>query len=349
MSAPRRPGVLHRGDRVVYQGGTYTVLGLSGTLVRLAEELRRGPDLAVHMVDLQCDPTFEIVGTRGRPPLPPSGLMDGLPDAVVQRALWWERHVWEVIYGLPPEAPQGAPARAEYDPARWTLTQRERAKTAELTAAGHKVTANQVKRQRRRYEDGGLRSLVDRRTTKPVSGTGRADPRIVTAMREAIAETADSSSRTAGYILWRTEQILQAAHGDETPAMPPKTTAYRLFGKLADKHTTGSARTRRSLAARPEGPFGQLQVDAPGEVMQIDSTPLDVMVLLDGRGDRSGRADRNDRRCDPHGDRGGARPTTKSVDASVLLARTVTPEPMRPGLGRRAADVALGVAATGGC
>jgi hypothetical protein len=25
------------------------------------------------------------------------------------------------------------------------------------------------------------------------------------------------------------------------------------------------------------------------------------------------------------------RPTTKSVDASVLLARTVTPEPMRPG------------------
>ncbi|WP_175041331.1 hypothetical protein [Nocardia terpenica] len=25
------------------------------------------------------------------------------------------------------------------------------------------------------------------------------------------------------------------------------------------------------------------------------------------------------------------RPTTKSVDASVLLARTVTPEPVRPG------------------
>jgi hypothetical protein len=28
------------------------------------------------------------------------------------------------------------------------------------------------------------------------------------------------------------------------------------------------------------------------------------------------------------------RPTTKSVDASVLLARTVTPEPMRPGWAR---------------
>ena len=32
---------------------------------------------------------------------------------------------------------------------------------------------------------------------------------------------------------------------------------YRLLDKLsAGKHTTGSARTRRSLADRPDGPFG---------------------------------------------------------------------------------------------
>src|SRR5258707_7876880 len=99
----------------------------------------------------------------------------------------------------------------------------------------------------------------------------------------------------------------------------------------AARHRTGSAKTRRSLAARPEGPFGQVTVSAPGDLMQIDSTPLDVLVRLD-----NGVTDR----VDPTGIIDVAtrtvtaavlRPTTKSVDARVLLARTVTPEPMRPG------------------
>ncbi|MDQ0798278.1 hypothetical protein [Streptomyces sp. B1I3] len=65
--------------------------------------------------------------------------------------------------------------------------------------------------------------------------------------------------------------------------------------------------------------------------MQIDSTPLDVLVLLDsgvtGKVDLTGMIDVATRTLTA----AVLRPTTKSVDASVLLARTVTPEPMRPG------------------
>jgi hypothetical protein len=65
--------------------------------------------------------------------------------------------------------------------------------------------------------------------------------------------------------------------------------------------------------------------------MQIDSTPLDVLVRLDdGVTDRvelTGMIDVATRTVTA----AVLRPTTKSVDASVLLARTVTPEPMRPG------------------
>jgi hypothetical protein len=43
----------------------------------------------------------------------------------------------------------------------------------------------------------------------------------------------------------------------------------------------GSARTRRSLAKQPNGTFGQLTAARPGEVMEIDSTPLDVLVVHD--------------------------------------------------------------------
>jgi putative transposase len=47
------------------------------------------------------------------------------------------------------------------------------------------------------------------------------------------------------------------------------------------RHTTGSARTRRSLANGPDGRFGELTAARPGELVQIDSTPLNVLVLLD--------------------------------------------------------------------
>lgn len=69
----------------------------------------------------------------------------------------------------------------------------------------------------------------------------------------------------------------------------------------------------------------------PGERMPIDSTALDVRVVLD-----DGTADRIEltmmvdvaTRSIPAA---VLRPTTKAVDAALLLARAVTPEPMRPG------------------
>ena len=77
--------------------------------------------------------------------------------------------------------------------------------------------------------------------------------------------------------------------------------------------------------------FSQAHPAAPGELMEIDSTPLDVLVLLDdgvpGRVQLTGLIDVATRTVPA----AVIRPTTKSVDASVLLARALTPEPMRPG------------------
>ena len=71
--------------------------------------------------------------------------------------------------------------------------------------------------------------------------------------------------------------------------MPSRATFYRLVARVsAGRHTFGSARTRRSLAKRPDGPFGMVTAARPGEWMQIDSTPLDVRVVLDnGMTDRA--------------------------------------------------------------
>ena len=318
------------GDRVRFGGADWAVIGLAGTAVRLAGP--GGPLAEVTLAELLADPDFRIAGVPAPGPLPAMSPLEGLPEAVVAGALWWERHIVEVLRGLPPDAQPGAVPRPEYDPALVSLTRREQAKAAELTAAGRPVTASAVKQRRRRYQAGGLAAMADRRAARRAPPHGRADERVVEAMRQAIAEAADAPTRTAPYVFWRAGQILDAAHGAGTVGLPSRASLYRLFSVLsAGKHTTGSARTRRSLAARPDGPFSRLQVSAPGEVMEIDSTPLDVLVRLDdgveGRVELTGMVDVATRTVTA----AVLQPTAKAADASVLLARTVTPEPMRPG------------------
>jgi hypothetical protein len=194
------------------------------------------------------------------------------------------------------------------------------------------VTASAVKQRRQRYEVGGLAAMADRRAARRTPPHGRADPRVVEAVRQAIGEATDASTRTASYVFWRAGQIVEAEHGAGTVALPSRASLYRLFSSLsAGRHTTGSARTRRSLAARPDGPFGTLQPSAPGELMEIDSTPLEVLVRLgdgvEGRVELTARIDVATRTVTA----AVLQPTAKAADASVLLARTVTPEPMRPG------------------
>lgn len=78
--------------------------------------------------------------------------------------------------------------------------------------------------------------------------------------------------RAKGVIIWRTGQVLT---GQERPAdiePPSRATLCRLFDKLAaGTHATGSARTRRSVGARPSGPFGEIPASGPRELMQLDS------------------------------------------------------------------------------
>ncbi|MBO0775387.1 MAG: transposase [Actinobacteria bacterium] len=265
----------------------------------------------------------------GGHPAPRTGLA-GLPPEAVERARWWEAHIIEVVDGTPPDAPAGALPRPAYDAGRTSLAEREQAKAAELSAQGRKVAASTVKHRRQRWQAEGLSGLVDKRVQRRRSPAGRADPAVARAMEQAIAEATDESSRTASFIVWRTRQIL--AEDGQAGLEPSRATMFRLFSRLsAGKHTAGSAATRRGLAGRPQRKFSQAHPAAPGELMEIDSTPLDVLVLLDdgvpGRVDLTAMIDVATRTVPA----AVIRPTTKAADASVLLARALTPEPMRPG------------------
>lgn len=274
---------------------------------------------------------FEVVDTPARMPLPAASLLETFPEPVVERALWWEGHILEVLHGLPPGADSGTLPRHEYGSDR-SLSARQRVKAAELAAAGHKVTASTVAHRRRRYQPLGVIGLADHRPVRRTPQFGEVDETVVDAVRRAIDEGVNGSTRTGSYILWRAEEILKEDAEGREVKLPSRATLYRLLTKLtAGTHALGSAETRRSKANGATTPHGQLHVFAPGEVMQIDSTPLDVLVLLDngvtGKVELTAMIDVATRTLTA----AVLRPTTKSVDASVLLARRVTPEPMRPG------------------
>jgi len=324
-----RPGGLQAGTEIRLGGQLRTVVAVTGTAALLADVT--GQVAEVPLARLLSDPGLELV--TGTPaPLPAAGALEVLPAGTLERARWWEQHIVEVLSGLPPQAAAGQAARAEYDPSATTLRRRELAKVAELEASGHRVPLSTLQRLRLGYEREGLRALVDGRATRRTSPAGRIDPRVADAARQAIGEETDRSTGTVRRLERRTRKILEAAHGPDAPPMPSQRTFYRLVEQLAaGKHTFGSARARRSLAKQPDGPFGTVSAARPGEWMQIDSAPLDVRVVLD-----DGLVDRVEltlmidlaTRSIPAA---VLRPTTRAVGAAVLLARSLTPEPMRPG------------------
>jgi hypothetical protein len=156
------------------------VIGVSGPVVRLAGA--GGQVVTVSVSGLLSAEDFAVLDARPRPGMPPVSVLDDLPGEVVQEALWWQRHIVEVLRGVPPDAGEGTVPRPEYDPAVFSLTRRERAKAAELTAAGHPVTA-------KRDRQAPAPPAPHHRTAHPRQDPGRKAAR---QRRPDLMETADA-------------------------------------------------------------------------------------------------------------------------------------------------------------
>lgn len=321
-----RPAVLRPGDRVAFDGGEHQVLGLVGTSVRLRSG--EGVEQVVLVSHLLSCPDFELLGHDEPAGLEPFGLLDGLPTEVVETAREWERHVVEVETGLPPGAEPGAVPREGFDPAVTAVNDRDAVKAAELG-----VSVRTVQTRRARYARQGLWGLVDQRSTRQWAVTGRVDTRVVAAVRAALDAETNTSTGTRTRLIRRVRQRLEEEHGVGMVPIPSRSTFYRLIDTLATgRHSFGSAVTRRQTANRPPGMFTPSFAARPGEQVQIDSTPIDVLVLLDDgtpvRADLTIVVDVATRTICA----AVLRPVgTKAVDAALLLARMLVPEPMRPG------------------
>jgi transposase InsO family protein len=318
--------VLRPGDWVSFDSGEHQVLGFAGTSVRLRAQ--DGSEQVVLASYLMAAPDFAVTGGDPVPGIDPLGLLDGLPEEVLAAARDWERHVVEVESGVPPDAEPGTAPRPGYDSQTRTVAQRTQAKAEELG-----VTSRTVERMRARYADQGLWGLVDRRTSRARLATGRADARLVAVARQVIEAETHASTGTRGRLIRRVAKAVEDAYGPGVVPLPGRSTFYKLVDALTEgRHTFGSAVTRRQAANRPERPFTPTFAARPGEQVQIDSTPIDIMVILEtgmtARADLTIAVDVASRTICA----AVLRPVgTKAVDAALLLARMLVPEPMRPG------------------
>ncbi|MFJ9049725.1 Mu transposase C-terminal domain-containing protein [Streptomyces bacillaris] len=321
--------LLKVGDRVVFGGLEHTVVAVAGTTVRLLSAA--GEPSTVLVAYLFAARDFEVVGSAPVPPLTSQGLLEGLPKKVAEAACQWERHLVEIETGLPPDAPAGTVPRPEYDPGSQSLAEREKAKAAELSAAGQRTGLRTIQRMRRRYREQGLWGLVDGRYAPRPKPTGNVDARVVEATIAAIEAQTGASTGTKARMLRQVERFVHDEYG-EAVVMPSRATFYRMVDALsAGRHTFGSAVTRRQTANRPTGVFSATVAARPGEQVQFDTTPLDVTAVMDdgvlGRTELTIAVDIATRTiCAAVLHPAGA----KAVDAALMLARMVVPEPVRP-------------------
>ncbi|MFF7977378.1 transposase [Streptomyces sp. NPDC007905] len=321
--------VLEIGAHVRFRESTWQVVAVAGQLIHLAGESADESVLAGHLF---ADASFCIVGTERPQAVTQWGLFETAPEDARRRALAWQRHIREVESGLPGEPSASSVPRAEYDPDRFTLAQREQAKAAELTASGFgTVSRTTVQRMRLAYRKQGLWGLLDHRTTRRPSPAGRTDDRVIAAIEEALRRQRGRSKGTVKGLMPLVAQILADRHGPGTVPMPSQATFYRLIHQLA-----GPAEHPHRPAAGPNTPAGRRAFTPtvalrPGEQVQVDTTLLDVMAVFDdgttGRPELTIAVDVATRAIlaavlRPAG--------TQAVDAALLLAEMAVPHPARP-------------------
>jgi transposase InsO family protein len=238
-----------------------------------------------------------------------------------------EAQLLELTTGHRERPGQGEP-RAAYNPSL-TLNERVEAKAIELG-----VTTRRIWQLLDAWRSQGLWGLVDKRKTKARNPLAGVDARIISAIRDQYAaERFDSSATVGGRFRRRVQNRLDAAHGQGAVQLPPTRSFYRIVGLLLNRSPSGPATTRRTAANSPDREFGRTDAARPGELVMIDTSPLDAFaydLLTDDyvRVEVTVALDVANRSLlawtfTAEG--------TKGIDIGLLLADVLVPQPMRPG------------------
>ncbi|RSS46770.1 DDE-type integrase/transposase/recombinase [Streptomyces sp. WAC08241] len=343
-TAPRPTAAirLKLGDWIEWEDERHQVIGFLDTAVRLRSQ--GGSFQVIVTAELLADPTFRTADAVDAPEVPtrdneltlsPGALLDGLPAAEIDRVTELEAHLLEATTGyrsLAAQAEGTAAPRPEYDP-DLPLRQRMAAKAKELG-----MTDRRLWDVLGAWRAEGLWALVDKRKHKQSNPLAGVDARIIEAILDQHTAEIDDSTGSLDRFHRRVQNRLDAKHGEKTVQLPSRATFHRYTQLLLKgRHTFGASTTRRTTAQQPDRLFGHLVAHRPGEIVLMDSTPLDIRAW-DPATDTTHRVELTvaldlatrsllSWRITPE--------STNALDVGLLLIDAMTPEPMRPGWGDR--------------
>ena len=186
---------------------------------------------------------------------------------------------------------------------------------------GKPVSPRRVERRPKVFREQGTTTAGKRAPRKSTW-----DPRLIEAINFVLEGKSRSSTVSQTTAIEQITRRIERLHGDSVK-LPSRSTFFRLLeADDRGQFTFGSAKTRESLALQPAGKFGTRTALRPGELVEMDSTRIDVMLRIDeetvGRPELTILLDVATRSIlaamlRPEG--------TKSVDLVAVLARALVP------------------------
>lgn len=354
------PGRVNLGDHVRWQGALYEVAAFTGPQVTLLPVAAGGAPVTCLLRVLLADEGFAVVDADGEPQapagMPPLHIvLRGVCKDERTTALWWHRHMKEVDTGV---RPGHRVPRPGYDPHTTTLADRYRAKSEELAAVDINISPRLLEVKRLKWKKANENPLVltlDGRKGKGTKPGGHTDPRVIALLHEAVALRARESGATIGSYyetvqdLVRTRYREELKNPDERRRLTlPQSVFYKRMEELGlSDRVRGTTRQRASWASKPRGPYTPTVALQPGQLMQMDTTPLHARAVGDGGDVISAEATalvdvasrtvagfmivpalRGELR--PDGTRAGGR-ASRTIDMVMVLAQCFSPLQTRPG------------------
>lgn len=269
---------LRAGLALSFQGEPFTVSEVRGREVLLHQP---GPDgvrwRLVDVAGLLADPTTELLvdlPEEEESAAVALGLLDQAEeDEVTERF----QHVQEVLSGYrlgsQDLAQEGEP-RPDYAPGV-LMMHRYQAKGREL-GVGESTIRLWVTQVRKSGPAGLARSHRPRNKAQD-----RVDHRWLDTARTVLGHHTDASRPVRGLILLEIEERVKTEFGEGVVKVPSQLVAYEVLREL-DAGTnafTGSTKSKRSIANRPQTVYGRLRATRPGEYVLLDTTRLDVFAM----------------------------------------------------------------------
>ncbi|MCA4725234.1 Mu transposase C-terminal domain-containing protein [Mycolicibacterium fortuitum] len=263
------------GDLIEFRCQTWQIRDRDAVALQL-KCLDDGSELTLPIAMVTSDDTF-VGPDSGGPSVADQRLLDLASPQQRAEAEFWYAHMFEVKYGI---SLQDRGILAPVEPTSPVASRLDDMRR-HLGDLGITVSMATMWRKWSGFNRRGVVGCMDLRGMPGHVRLSGIDQRIEAVLDAVRTQFIDKSTPTKKQMI----EIAKHRLTDENIAMPKRTSMYNLLEKLdRGEHITGDATARRSHANSPDRAFNKIVALFPGEEVQVDSTPLDAMVLLgDGK------------------------------------------------------------------